>query len=189
MLAGMIGARLAPTRADIHAMLRFLFPRLTAEPERGVDLFAWVTEQARSPHWYLEGAVPDTIDGRFAMIATIAALLTLRLEQASDEGRGASVALTERFIEVMESEHREIGLGDPALGRTVRKLVGSLGRRVDLWRSASNGSDWNETTHRSVYGENAPSNNALNHTAGGLREIWSRLEAAPDAIVLEGRID
>ena len=48
----------------------------------------------------------------------------------------ASVALTERFIEVMEAEHREMGLGDPKLGRTVRKLVGSLARRIELWRAA-----------------------------------------------------
>lgn len=170
-------------------MLRFLFPRLTADLERGVDLFVWVTTQARSPHWYLDGAVEDTIDGRFAMIATIAALLTLRLEQTGDQGQGASVALTERFIEVMESEHREIGLGDPALGRTVRKLVGSLARRVELWRAALNGGDWNETAHRSVYGETMPPDDALVHTLSGLRELWSRLEATPDVRVLEGRID
>jgi cytochrome b pre-mRNA-processing protein 3 len=188
MLAGMKGARLAPTRADIHAMLRFLFPRLTAAPERGMDLFSWVTAQARSPHWYVDGAVPDTIDGRFAMIATAAALLTLRLEQAGDEGRWASVALTERFIEVMESEHREIGLGDPALGRTVRKLVGSLARRVELWRAALGDGVWNEAARNSVYGETAPSDGNLNHTGGSLRELWSRLEAATDGAALEGRI-
>jgi cytochrome b pre-mRNA-processing protein 3 len=188
MLAGMKGARLAPTRANIHAMLHFLFPRLTAAPERGVDLFACVTALARSPHWYVGGAVPDTIDGRFAMIATIAALLTLRLERAGDGGRRASVALTERFIEVMESEHREIGLGDPALGRTVRKLVGSLARRVELWRSAVNRGNWNEAAGLCVYGGTAPSHEALEHTSNALRDIWSRLEATPDGEVHEGRI-
>ena len=188
MLAGMTGARLAPTRADIHAMLRFLFPRLTAEPERGANLFAWVTAEARSPHWYVDGAVEDSIDGRFAMVATVAALLTVRLEQIGDEGRGASVVLTERFIEVMKTEHREIGIGDPALGRTVRKLVGSLARRVEVWRSALNGGDWNEVARFSVYGEIMPSNDALDHAAGALRQLWSRLEATPDATVLEGRI-
>jgi cytochrome b pre-mRNA-processing protein 3 len=187
MLAGMKGARLAPTRADIHAMLRFLFPRLTADPARGAEMFTWVTAEARSPHWYVDGAVEDTIDGRFAMIATVAALLTLRLEQMSVDGQHASVALTERFIEVMESEHREIGLGDPALGRTVRKLVGSLGRRVALWRSALNGGDWNEAVTHSVY-ESVPPDDALEHNAEAIRSLWSRLEATPDAAVLEGQV-
>ena len=169
-------------------MLRFLFPRLTAEPSRGAELFAWVTQQARSPHWYRDGAVEDTIDGRFAMLATIAALASVRLEHTGEGETRGSVALTERFIEVMEAEHREIGLGDPAVGRTVRKLVGSLARRVELWRSALSGGDWNETARRSVYGEATPPEEAQNHTSSSLRELWSRLEAATDAAVAEGRI-
>ena len=52
----------------------------------------------------------------------------------------------------MEAEHREIGLGDPTLGKTVRKLVGSLARRTELWRRASSGaSEWNEAARDSLY--------------------------------------
>ena len=72
--------------------------------------------------------MPDTLDGRFAVLATVAALAH-RPARAARRCRDAlSVALTERFIEVMEAEHRELGLGDPTLGKTVRKLVGSLAR-------------------------------------------------------------
>lgn len=170
-------------------MLRFLFPRLTAEPARGAELFAWVTEQARATHWYLDGGVADTLDGRFAMLATIAALVSIRLEQAGDSGTRASVALTERFIEVMESEHREMGLGDPKLGRTVRKLVGSLARRVELLRPAVSDGSWNDAARRSVYAKTVPAKEALNHTSSTLRELWSRLKATPDAAVAEGRIE
>jgi len=169
-------------------MLRFLFPRLTAEPARGAKLFAWVTAEARATHWYLDGAVEDSVDGRFAVLATIAALVSLRLEQAGESGAHASVALTERFIEVMESEHREMGLGDPKLGRTVRKLVGSLARRIELWRPAVGGGDWNEAVRLSVYGETEPQAEALAHTAQRLRDLWRQLEAAPDSAVTEGEI-
>src|SRR3982751_270751 len=133
-------------------MLGFLFPRLTAEPARGANLFAAATGEARQRDWYAEGQVPDTLDGRFAMLATIAALILVRLEQCGPEGDAASVALTERFIEVMESEHRELGLGDPKLGRTVRKLVGSLARRTELWRSAVAGErNWTTAAGESLY--------------------------------------
>ena len=169
-------------------MLRFLFPRLTAEPARGAELFAWITEQARSPHWYLDGAVDDTIDGRFAMLTTIAALVSVRLERIGESAMRANVALTERFIEVMEAEHREMGLGDPKLGRTVRKLVGSLARRVELWRSVVRDGDWDEAVRRSIYPKIDPSNEALDHTSSALREVWSRLEATPGTAVAEGRI-
>lgn len=170
-------------------MLRFLFPRLTAEPERGAELYGWVTVQARATHWYLEGAVDDSVDGRFAMLATIAALVCVRLERAGDPGARASVALTERFIEVMEAEHREMGLGDPKLGRTVRKLVGALARRIELWRPAVSGGDWREPAQTSVYGDRVPAAENVKHTANRLRDLWSRLEAAPETAVAEGQIE
>jgi len=167
-------------------MLGYLFRSLTAHPARGADLFAAVTAEARRPHWYVEGQIPDTLDGRFAVLATLAALVLVRLERDGEEGNALSVALTERFIEVMESEHRELGLGDPKLGRTVRKLVGSLARRTDLWRSAIQG-DWTEATRESLYKSGA-SSDAIDHSARALRELWSRLERAELLRLAEGKL-
>ena len=169
-------------------MLDFLFRRLTADARRGAELFDAVTALARRRHWYAEGAVPDTFDGRFAVLATLTALVLVRLEADGEEGDRVSVALTERFIEAMESEHREMGLGDPKLGRTVRKLVGSLGRRVELWRTAAHGADWTEATRESVYGRGQPSTEALERTSAELRKLWARLEATSADAVAEGSI-
>jgi cytochrome b pre-mRNA-processing protein 3 len=168
-------------------MLRFLFPRLTAEPERGAKLFAAVTDTARATHWYVKGQVPDALDGRFAMLATIAALVTVRLERSGDEA--CSIALTERFIEVMESEHRQLGLGDPKLGRTVRKLVGALARRVDLWGAAVGSGGWEVAARESVYGASEAPPDAVSHMAGQLREFWARLSAVHDAALAQGRLE
>jgi cytochrome b pre-mRNA-processing protein 3 len=169
-------------------MLGFLFRGLTAEPERGALLFAELTAEARRPHWYVDGAVPDTIDGRFAVVATVTALAIVRLEQAGDSGNAASVALTERFIEVMESEHRELGLGDPTLGRTVRKLVGSVARRTELWRLAvADQRDWNEATRESLYKE-VVSADALSHSAEALKSFWTGLQDAALRALEEGKI-
>ena len=120
-------------------MIAKLFRRLTADPEAGAALFDWATRSARERGWFVEGSIPDTIDGRFAVLSTVIALCSLRLEELGGEGEALSVALTERFAQVMESEHRELGIGDPALGRTVLKLVGSLARRVDALRPAMAG--------------------------------------------------
>jgi cytochrome b pre-mRNA-processing protein 3 len=170
-------------------MLNFLFRRLTAERPGGVALFAWATAQARRPHWYVEGQVPDTLDGRFAMLATITALSLSRLEQLGDAAYAASVALTERFIAVMESEHRELGVGDPALGKQVRRLVGSLARRVELWRDTVAGSgDWLEAARQSVY-TNAVAADALAHSSAALEALWARLEAADLESLIGGNVD
>jgi cytochrome b pre-mRNA-processing protein 3 len=170
-------------------MMNFLFRRLTAERPGGVALFDWATGQARRPHWYVEGQVPDTIDGRFAMLATVTALALCRLEQLGDAANAASVALTERFIEVMESEHRELGVGDPALGKQVRRLVGSLARRVELWRDTVAGAgDWLEAARQSVY-TNAVAADALSHSSAALQALWARLEAADLDSLIGGDVD
>jgi cytochrome b pre-mRNA-processing protein 3 len=169
-------------------MLDFLFRRLTAEPPRGAALFDAVTAIAREPHWYVEGTLPDTIDGRFAVLSTVIALVLVRLEGGGEEGDLISVGLTERFIEVMEAEHRELGLGDPTLGRTVRKLVGSLSRRADRWRSATVGAaEWTETARQSLY-KGAAAAEPLRHVSESLRGLWTRLEQRGLAELDRGRI-
>src|SRR3954468_12144243 len=131
-------------------MLKFLFGGLTADKSDGTPLFDALTGRARQPHWYVEGKVPDTLDGRFAVLASVVALALVRLEREGEEGDRLSVSLTERFIHVMESEHRELGLGDPTLGKTVRKLVGMVARRTGLWRSVTD-ANWEEITRESLY--------------------------------------
>ena len=151
-------------------------------------MFDAITATAREPHWYVEGAVPDTIDGRFAVLATITALVLVRFDQLGDAGTAASVAVTERFIEVMESEHRQLGLGDPTLGKTVRRLVGSLGRRNQLWRLAAVGErDWNEAALESLY-KDAVSADALLHSAQWLAAFWTKIQCVDVEGLEAGRL-
>lgn len=166
-------------------MLSFLFRGLTAEPARGTALFDAVTAEARRPFWYVEGQVPDTLDGRFAVLATITALVLVRLERDGEAGDETSVALSERFIHVMESEHRELGLGDPTLGKTVRKLVAMLGRRVELWREPDD--EWIEAVRESLYKAEADET-AVRESAEALKDLVRRLEAAPLADLEQGKI-
>jgi cytochrome b pre-mRNA-processing protein 3 len=169
-------------------MLDFLFRRLTADTPRGAELFERVTEIAREPHWYVEGKVPDTLDGRFAVLTTVIALVLVRLEADGETGDAVSVALTERFIAVMESEHRELGLGDPTLGKTVRKLVGSLARRTELWRSAmSRPTEWTLATSKSLYRTEA-SPDAIAHSADALQRLWSTLRSAELEEIARGKL-
>ncbi len=166
-------------------MLNYLFGGLTAQPAQGSALFDAATREARSPGWYREGKVPDTLEGRFAVLATVTALVMVRLEALGEDGSRLSVALTERFIEVMESEHRELGIGDPTLGKTVRKLVSALSRRVDLWRSALAGErDWSEAAMDSVPGEAA----AAGYRENSLRALAQRLEGSSLQQLAEGGI-
>jgi cytochrome b pre-mRNA-processing protein 3 len=167
-------------------MLGFLFRRLTAEPAHGAALFGALTAEARKPHWYVAGQVPDTLDGRFAILSTLTALALARFEGEGEAGNRASVSLTERFIEVMESEHRELGLGDPTLGRTVRKLVSILAKRTEVWRPGGD-RDWAEATRKSLYKDEVAVS-ALEHSAAALKRFSRRLDTTPLERLEEGRI-
>ena len=166
-------------------MLNFLFGGLTAQPTQGTALFDAATREARSPHWYRDGKVPDTLEGRFALLATVIALVMARLEALGEGGGRLSVALTERFVEVMESEHRELGIGDPTLGKTVRKLVAALSRRVDIWRAALAGErDWSEAARDSLPGESG----APGYRGESLRALADRLAASSLEQLAQGEI-
>ena len=158
-------------------MIAKLFRGLTADPGEGAALFGWATGAARERAWYVEGFIPDTIDGRFAVVSTVTALCCVRLERLGVEGEALSVALTERFAEVMESEHRELGIGDPTLGKTVLKLVGSLARRVDVLRPAMReGGDWRTAARAAFPG--IASEPAIAWLAGRIEDLAERLDGA-----------
>ena len=60
---------------------RFFGERKLRPAEAGYNA---IVVRARMPHWYLDGGVPDTIDGRFDMIASVLSVVLLRLEKAQD---------------------------------------------------------------------------------------------------------
>ena len=173
----------------MNSMLRKLFARLTPDPQPGAPLFKAAIGEARRKHWYREGAVEDNVDGRFAMLATVLALITVRLEEGGAEARAHSGWLAERFVEAMDAEHRQMGVSDPAIGKTVRRLVSALGNRSDIWREAVAATgDWRDSTARSVYRGTPPNEAALDHSTEKLRMLWGALLDTDDSALISGRI-
>jgi cytochrome b pre-mRNA-processing protein 3 len=171
-------------------MLAKLFRRLTSDPAQGADrLFAMLTARAREAHWYLSGGVPDTIDGRFAVLASVTALAMVRLERDGASGDRLSAALTGRFAQVMDSEHRELGLGEPTLGKTVLKLVGSLAQRVALWRSLVPGSgDWTNAAIRSLSLDEAEVSTVA-HSSAALTTLYNAFDRMSIEALAEGNME
>lgn len=159
------------------------------EPNPATALWSAVVDRARLPDWYRDFGVPDTIDGRFAMVATVSALAILRLERGGDEARRRSVALTECFVADMDSEMRQLGVGDPVIAKKVGKLVGSLGARVGRWREAVAGTgNWSEATRTSIYRDEPVAGDVMALAEQRLRHFWAALDHAEDATLLGGRL-
>jgi len=170
-------------------MLRALFARLTGEPRRGQALFDLAVAEASRPDWFIAGEVPDTVNGRFAVLATIIALISVRLESAGGEGAQASAALTERLVESLDAEIREMGVGDPTLGKQVRKLVGALSGRVDRWRSLLRTEQpWDAEVGRSLYLGDPARPEAIAHCESKLRDLWTRLGRSETGLLGQGRM-
>jgi cytochrome b pre-mRNA-processing protein 3 len=73
-------------------LLKRLFGKGEPDPKlKLIPLYNQIVAKAREPHWYIEGQVPDSIDGRFDMVAAILSLVLLRLE---DSGSYAPVSYT-----------------------------------------------------------------------------------------------
>ena len=96
-----------------------------------MPLYHAVVAEGRQPHWYLQGGVPDTLDGRFDMIVAILAQALMRLEAlgAAQE----SVWLTELFIDDMDGQLRQEGIGDVVVGKHIgaRRTTGGLSCGLD----------------------------------------------------------
>jgi cytochrome b pre-mRNA-processing protein 3 len=115
--------------------LRRLFARKPEPREALRPLWHRVVEISREREWYADCGVADTVAGRFDMITAVLALVLLRLE--SDADRGAlSALLTELFVEDMDGQLRESGIGDLVVGKHIGKLMASLGGRLGAYRVA-----------------------------------------------------
>lgn len=163
-----------------------LLQRLFGRPDRGPAprLYSRIVERGRLPHWYRDGGVPDTIEGRFEMIATILTLVMLRLE-AAPEAAAANAALAECFVADMEDQLREIGIGDLVVGKHIGKMMSLLGGRLGALRDGLATGEIGPVLVRNLYRGEAPEPVALAHVERALLALRDALAARPVAAILE----
>lgn len=148
-------------------------------------LYNAIIAQGRQPHWYVEGGVPDTIDGRFDMIVAILAQVLMRLEQQG--GTQESVWLTELFVDDMDGQLRQEGVGDVVVGKHIGRMMSALGGRLAAYRAALDGeADLEDALRRNLYRGTAPSADALSHVESALRGRWVRMGCLSRNALLSG---
>jgi len=99
-----------------------------------VPLYVSIVAEARKPVWYAEMGVPDTLDGRFDMISAVLTLVLIRLEAEGRAGRAPNARLTEVFIEDMDGQLRELGVGDVVVGKHIGNMMSAIGGRLSVYR-------------------------------------------------------
>lgn len=146
--------------------------------EEALPLYNAVVTRGREEHWYVEGAVPDTVDGRFDTIAAVLAMVLLRLE-TQPEAAALSAHLTERFVDDMDGQLRQLGMGDMVVGKHIGKMMSMLGGRLGAYRDGIAAGDLTPALVRNLYRSDAPAADAVAHVATALTTFHALLATVP----------
>lgn len=140
-----------------------LFRRRRFERE-GYLLYGAAVAAARDPVWYRELGVPDTLDGRFDMIALFAFLVIERMrEEQGEDPPDLAQAVFDAMFSDMDQNLRQMGVADLGVGKRVRRMWEAFHGRATAYSQALA----------------APDDAAL--AAALARNVWRSAEPVPEA--------
>ncbi len=154
-------------------ILKRIFTRVPVPVD---SLYGAIVAAARRERFYAAWHVPDTLDGRFDMIALHLFLVLERLANTGKDAEKLRQRLTDRFFLDMDRSLREMGVGDLSVGKKVRKMAESFYGRVAAYAAAGSESEaLAAALRRNLFPENPAQDVVelvrwLNHTRSGLAQ-------------------
>jgi cytochrome b pre-mRNA-processing protein 3 len=151
-------------------------------------LYAGVVAAARRPAFYADLGVPDTVDGRFDLIALHAFLVLrrLRAEPAADLAQ----AFFDTMFDDMDRNLREMGAGDLGVGRRIKAMAKAFYGRIAAYDRGLAGDDrmLGEALRRNLYRKGEPTAGQVAALCGYLRREAAILDQAGGGALLSGRV-
>ena len=147
--------------------------------------------QSRKPFFYKEAGVPDSIDGRFDVMALHLFLVIHRLrgETLSDADEFIRV-LSEVFFADMDRSLREMGVGDTGVSSRIKKMAGAFYGRLQAYEeSFDNAEAFAESLGRNLYRGEAADAETLERMADYVRRNAGHLKTQATEQLLSGRVD
>ena len=138
-------------------------------------LYGMIVAQARSPSFYRSYGVPDTVAGRLDMI--VLHLVLLLKSTAAGIATAAGQRLFDRFCQDIDDNFREMGVGDLAVPKEMRRVAEAFFGRQKAYQAALASADPDvlaATVARNVFGLAEPPPGAY-RLAGYMRETAHRL--------------
>lgn len=160
--------------------LRKFFKSGSDPREARRPLWNAVVAAARAPHWYVEGTVPDTLDGRFDMVSLVLALVLHRIDEDPAQTL-AGVELTELFVNDMDGQMRQIGFGDMVVGKQVGRMMSALGGRLGAYRAADGSDELRSALVRNLWRGSEPAEAGLSHVMTEVAALRAALATTPVA--------
>lgn len=157
------------------------------EREAVRPLYNAIVAVARRPPWYASLGVADSVAGRFDMVSMVLGLVMLRLEDEPACAPGTA-RLTELFIDDMDGQLRQSGVGDLVVGKHIGRLLAVLGGRLGALRTAL--ADADDAALSEVVGRNVTlaDGSRASALAGALRAYAQALADVEVAAIQAGEL-
>ncbi len=147
------------------------------------SLYRKLVVQARRPEFYRDCGVPDTLDGRFELIALHAFLVLHRLKAGRPDSEDLAQALFDTMFLDMDQSLRELGAGDLGVGPRIKRMAQGLYGRIAAYQAGLEGpaAELEAALARNLYGTVEPGPGSLREMATYLRRESVALAAQDGA--------
>lgn len=174
-------------------MWKRIFGRSEREQE-AYAIYGALVSQARSPALYLNAGVPDTLEGRFEMVALHAFLVLRRLRKVEAPDVEVAKTLGQKVFDLlfddMDQTLREIGISDLKVGKEIKSMASAFYGRIEAYDAGLDAEDESvlpAALRRNVYAD-APTAEALGALAAYVRRADAVLAAAPVGDLFKGEV-
>lgn len=162
-------------------------------PDRiaGHALYASVIRASREPRFFNEWQVADTPEGRFEVLALTAFLLLKRLK-LNENNKDVAQAVFDIMFEDLDSNLRELGVGDVGISKNIKKLAEGFYGRISVFQAGLESTEDNDALidalKRYTYRDQKTDDATMATMATFIRRRDAHLTAQSDAELREGRV-
>lgn len=169
-----------------------MFSRSTSPRRVAAELYSGVVAVARTPVFYAELEVPDSIEGRYEMIVLHVVLLLRRLRAPGADQKRLAQALVDFMAADLDRSIRELGVGDMSVGKFMKRLGQGLYGRAAAYDDALDKDDavaLEEAILRNIFDLYDPGDRILAIFARYVRAQNDHLAGLPIEPIAAGHID
>lgn len=158
-------------------------------------VYASALSFSRSPKFYQEYSVPDTLDGRFDLLLLTVFLVMQRMLDEQTEGsrkvaKKFNQALFDETFKDMDQTLREMGIGDMGVPKHMRKMMRAFNGRMHAYENAITTATLKDALIKNLYGTiEAPDESSVVKMEQKIYEVLECLKAQKIEDLLAGRIE
>lgn len=149
-----------------------------------------LTAISRDPVFFTDYDLPDTVMGRFEMVSVIMILFFRRTRASDTSGQELAQEVVDAFFQDLDHAIREIGIGDVAVPKRMKKFAAMFYGRLESYAKALDAQDETalaEALVRNIHPEK-PGAPDMRRLARYMMETEQRLAAEPEERIATGTL-